>query len=182
MVFPVLHMPFHPLSASKFLLTLSTLELPPTQRRLPDPSNSTISSHRRAVEEVRVSWSRAQCLVSLLFSVSFPRCMVWECYLRAPDGATRALEGGSPGPRTLRGGTGVCLSQKLAPCPQSLPVHFTHSPGTLSVDRSLSRRCIWWQVLSGSLAHAWWALWGTLAGKGRAHPPLASSPPHPPHF
>ena len=79
MVFPVLHVPFHPLSASKFLLTLSTLELPPTQRRLPDPSNNTISSHRRAVEEVRVSGSRAQCLISLLFSVSPPRRMVWEC-------------------------------------------------------------------------------------------------------
>ena len=39
-------------------------------------------------------------------------------------------------------------------CPQSIPVPFTHSLGTPGVDRALSRRCIWWQVLSGSLAHA----------------------------
>lgn len=72
MVFPVPHVPFHPLSASKCLLTLLTPESPPTQRHLPNPLNSTVSSHGRG-------GGRSQSLlvpISLLFSVSPWRCTV----------------------------------------------------------------------------------------------------------
>ena len=68
MVFPVPHVPFHPLSASKCLLTLLTLELPPTQRHLPDPGTAESVATGGAVEEVKAPGARR--------SVSFPSCLL----------------------------------------------------------------------------------------------------------